>query len=575
VDEELWACRNVAEYAYCPRLFYYMAVEGIFVPSADTEKGCAVHRRIDRPSAAPADDEEPAEDEDVDSPKSVRSLALTSPRLGLAAVLDLTELNGTVAVPVEYRKGAPRHLSVTPPPDEVEEDDGTPPLSVVAPWPADRIQIGLQALLLEEAGYTVNKAVLYYAAEKRALSVPVDQQLREEALAVLNAAKRCAQGPRPLPLVNDPRCPRCSLLSLCLPDEINLGRAATEGAEATPRKLWPPRDESVQLVVIQQGARVSISGQALEVISKKGTVERQVPLAGLESLALVGPVQISTQALHALADQCVPVAFLSAAGRLVTVLDPLDSVSAIVRREQVRKFDKPEVCLELTRALISAKIQNQRTVLMRNHPNLPETVASELAALADKAAAAESLESARGHEGAAATIYFGLFGSLFKGREGSHFDANGRARRPPPDPVNCCLSMAYSMLCNECIAALRLARLEPSIGAFHVSRPGRPALALDLMEPFRPLVADSVAITAFNRGELTESHFLNTAAGCSFTDAGRRAFFKAYARRMDTIVTHPTFDYRLSYRRMVYLHARMIAAWLLDEVPTLSFLTTR
>lgn len=131
------------------------------------------------------------------------------------------------------------------------------------------------------------------------------------------------------------------------------------------------------------------------------------------------------------------------------------------------------------------------------------------------------------------------------------------------------------MLTHECVAALRVARLEPSIGGFHISKPGRPALALDLMEPFRPLIADSVAIAAFNRGELTEGHFLRTAAGCALTDAGRKAFFNAYGRRMDTEVTHLVFEYRLSYRRMIVLHARMIAAWLVGEVPSLAFLTTR
>ena len=125
------------------------------------------------------------------------------------------------------------------------------------------------------------------------------------------------------------------------------------------------------------------------------------------------------------------------------------------------------------------------------------------------------------------------------------------------------------------MAALRQARLEPSIGAFHVSRPGRPALALDLMEPFRPLVADSVAIAAFNRCELGEGHFMRTSAGCTLTDSGRRAFFNAWGRRMETEVTHPVFGYKLSYRRMLVLHARMIAAWLLGEVPSLAFLTTR
>lgn len=135
--------------------------------------------------------------------------------------------------------------------------------------------------------------------------------------------------------------------------------------------------------------------------------------------------------------------------------------------------------------------------------------------------------------------------------------------------------MGYTMLSHECVSALRMARLEPSIGAFHVSRPGRPALALDLMEPFRPLIADSIAISAFNRGELRKGHFRQTAAGCLFTDEGRRAFFNAYGRRMDTEVTHPIFKYRLSYRRMISLHARMIAAWMIGEISTLHFLTTR
>ncbi len=151
---------------------------------------------------------------------------------------------------------------------------------------------------------------------------------------------------------------------------------------------------------------------------------------------------------------------------------------------------------------------------------------------------------------------------MIKSDLAAEFDANGRQRRPPPDPVNACLSFAYSMLTHECTAALRTARLEPSIGAYHVSRPGRPALALDLMEPFRPLVADSVAITAFNRGELQPGHFLRTAAGAMFTDDGRKAFFGVYGRRMDEEVTHPVFGYRLSYRRMIMLarpHDRRLA----------------
>jgi CRISPR-associated protein Cas1 len=553
-------------------LFYYMQVEGIFLPSSDTEKGVAVHRRVDKPSAAPEDGgETPAE---PNRPKVVRSLALTSKALGLTATLDLAEISGRTATPVEYRKGRPKRASMAPPPDDPGEADD-PPLSRVDAWPTDRIQVGLQALLLEEAGYTVTEAVLYYAEEKLRLKIAVDAGLKAEALATLEAAKACAQGSRPAPLVNDPRCVRCSLQPICLPDEVNHQRAPQPTEQLTPRKIWPPRDEGIHVVAQQDGAKIGVKGMTLKVTDKDGGTIKEIPLANLESLSLLGSVQMSTQTVHVLADRGIPVAFLSAAGRLVAMVDPLDSVSAEVRRSQIRKLDRPESCLELTRALVAAKIMNQRTLLMRNHASLPSGVPAELAREAAEASRAQSLDAVRGHEGQAAAIYFAHFAGMFKGDLAAEFDANGRQRRPPPDPINSCLSLGYTMLTHECVVALRVARLEPSIGGFHISKPGRPALALDLMEPFRALIADSVAIAAFNRGELTEGHFLRTAAGCALTDAGRKAFFSSYGRRMDTEVTHPVFEYRLSYRRMIVLHARMIAAWLVGDIPSLAFLTTR
>ncbi len=567
-DESLWPTRNVAEYAYCPRLFYYMAVEGLFLPSADTEEGNYVHRRVDR--ASKTDGSTKPDEEDLDRPKIVRSLALTSTTLNLTASLDLAEINGHIAVPVEYRKGHPKRQVMAPPPDDPGEAE-EPPLSHPEPWPTDRVQVGLQALLLEESKFLVPHAVLYYAAEKLRLTIPVDDALRTEAVSVLNAAKQCAAGPRPMPLINDSRCVRCSLQPICLPDEVNQQRLG----EIKPRQIWPPHAEGIHLVAQKEGVRIGVRGSALHVVDKDGVTVKEVPLANVESLALLGSVQLSTQAVQVLADRSVSVSFLSGAGRLIAMIDPMDSVSAEVRRAQVRRFDDPQACLALARAVISAKIVNQRTLLQRNHSTLLGTVPSELAAEAEKALQSDSLEEIRGHEGQAAAIYFEHFGGMFKGQLALEFDGNGRKRRPPPDPINACISMGYSMLTHECVAALRQARLEPSIGAFHVSRPGRPALALDLMEPFRPLIADSVAIAAFNRGELTEGHFLRTAAGCVLTDAGRRAFFNAWGRRMDTEITHPVFGYRLSYRRMIVLHARMIAAWLLGEVPSLAFLTTR
>lgn len=566
-----------------------MTVEGVFAPSADTEQGKGVHRRVDTPSQAPpkagarqgSRTESLTEEPDPNRPRSVRSLALTSERLGLTAKLDLAEISGTTAIPVEYRKGRPRRpAEAALPVDEMMEPAKLFPAP--EPWPTDRVQLGLQVLLLEEAGYTVPEAYLYYASERLKLRVPVDADLRRDALQELEAAKRTAGGPRPPPLLNDPKCPRCSLQPICLPDEINHQRLSGSADQAdeqlTPRKLWPPRDDGIHVVLQREGVRVGVRGEFVRVTDREGATVRDLPLANLESLSVLGGVQVSTQALSVFADHEIPVAFLSAAGRLVATMDPLGPTSAAIRLAQVRELDKPERALELARAVTLAKISNQRTLLMRNHQDLPARAANALADCLEAAQRATSIDELRGHEGNAAAVYFAHFAGMLKqgvAEIAARFEANGRQRRPPPDPINAVLSFGYSMLSNECVVACRLASLEPTLGALHATRPGRPALALDLMEPFRPLIADSVAVAAFNRGELTEGHFLDTAAGCALTDAGRKGFFSAYGRRMETEVTHPVFEYRLSYRRMLMLHARLVAAWLQGEVPALTFLTTR
>ena len=325
----------------------------------------------------------------------------------------------------------------------------------------------------------------------------------------------------------------------------------------------------------QDGVKVGVRGMELRVTEKNGSTVKTMPLANLESLSLLGSVQITTQAICTLADMKTPIAFLSPGGRLVAMIDPLDSVSAEVRRSQIRKLDCKEVCLELARALISAKIMNQRTLLLRNHRSLPADVTADLAREAKNAAKADSMDAVRGHEGQAAAIYFGKFSGMFKGPLSIEFDTNGRKRRPPPDPINSCLSLAYSMLTHECVAALRLARLEPSIGGFHVSKPGRPALALDLMEPFRPLIADSAVLSAINTRMVTPEDFVRSGNSVSLTPSGRKAFFRAYEQRMDTLVTHPVFGYRINYRRVLEIQARLLARVLTGELGTYPVFTTR
>lgn len=545
--------RNVAEYAYCPRLFYYVQVEGVFVPSEDTEIGRGqIHRRVDKPSALSTIDV-------TDCQRAIRSLSLTSDRLGLSAIIDLVEMSGKTTVPVEYKKGKPMRIG----PDKE---------SCLDPWPSDRVQVGLQALLLEENGYDVQKAVIYYAEIKTKVDVPVDSALKKYCLDVLEEAKRSVDGPRPKPLVNDPRCVRCSLQVVCLPDEINQQCGQSVRIR---KKVWAPDKDGLHVIVQSYSSKVGVRENALVVGDKDPGSRQNIPLTQVESLTLLGPSQVSTQAIHALSDRQIPIAFLSSAGRLIAMVDSNDSSRTDIRRAQILKFDRMEPRLELSKALVVSKISNQRTFLMRNHGSLPKDIPISLNSEIMGAKNSSSLDELRGHEGKASNIYFQNFSGMIKSNISLEFEINGRKRRPPPDPVNACLSLSYSLLVRECYSALRLARLDPTIGAFHVEVPGRPSLALDLMEPFRILVADSVTISLFNRGALKEGHFLRTSAGCVLTESGRKAFFSAYGSRLDEQITHPVFRNRLSYRRMILLHARMISAWLMGEIPSLDFLVTR
>ena len=193
----------------------------------------------------------------------------------------------------------------------------------------------------------------------------------------------------------------------------------------------------------------------------------------------------------------------------------------------------------------------------------------------DATANAADLTALLGVEGTAAGIYFNQFASMLKGTDVWKFDFQGRNRRPPRDPVNSLLSLGYSMLAKELAGVCHAVGLDPFLGFMHQPRYGRPALALDLMEEFRPLIADSVAISLINRGELGPEDFIRSANGTFLNEQGRRAFWEAYFRRMDSEVSHPEFGYKMAYRRMLEVQARQLWRFLRGEAREYHGFTTR
>jgi CRISPR-associated protein Cas1 len=211
---------------------------------------------------------------------------------------------------------------------------------------------------------------------------------------------------------------------------------------------------------------------------------------------------------------------------------------------------------------------------MRNG-EAPDRALQLLAGFRDATERAQDLTELLGIEGTAAALYFEEFASMLKKREDWNFDWKGRNRRPPRDPVNALLSMGYSVLAKELTGICHSVGLDPFLGFMHQPRYGRPALALDLMEEFRPLVADSVSISLVNRGELRPEDFVRSASGVFLNERGRRAFWEAWFRRMDAEVTHPEFSYKMNYRRMLEVQARQLWRFVRGEASAYHGFTTR
>ncbi len=234
----------------------------------------------------------------------------------------------------------------------------------------------------------------------------------------------------------------------------------------------------------------------------------------------------------------------------------------------------PETALPVARQTVFGKIKNCRTLLRRNHREAPASILKELDRLAGRVRTVYSLDTLLGIEGAAARTYFSEFPGMIKSPSFS-FDFHGRNRRPPRDPVNAVLSFLYAMLIKQAMVTASTVAFDPYLGFYHQPKYGKPALALDLVEEFRPLTADSVCLGLINNGELGPEHFITRGDSAALTQRGRRKVIEAYERRMDALVTHPLFGYAVSYRRILEVQARLLSRYLLGELPDYPAFRTR
>lgn len=542
---------TLSEFVFCPRKYYYGRVLGLDERNLLVERGKAEHASVDDPKKAGRRRRE-------DGAIKIRGLQVSSDKFDVVAKIDVAEEapDGSV-IPVEHKRG-----------------HGRKPV-----WDEDRIQIGLQMLLLKDCGYSVTHGIVYYRASRQRVEVPWSPELEVDAVATIERARALEQPGAPIPPILENRdvCHGCRFVGICLPEEEAYVHQIAKGVDPTtlppaPARVVAGKPEGETLYVDRQGIRIHLRGEALELRDEDHQLVARQPLNVLDSVVISGLVQLTGAAISALLAHGIGVSFLGTGGRFKGALVGAVSKNGVLRLHQAQTASNEERRLAIARAIVRGKIRNQRTLLQRAaRRRAAERLARplrRLERLADDASSAASIESLLGIEGTAARLYFAAFGGILGGpKADAQLRFDRRSRRPPRDPINALMSFAYALLTADVTAAVHAAGLDPYIGLYHGQRYGQPALALDLVEELRPVIADSLVLRLVNNGEITCRDFLIGPTSVVLTDRGRKTVITTYAERKNTEVKHPVFGYSIVWRRVFEVQARMLAKAITGEVP--------
>ena len=536
---------QINTYVFCPRRFYYESVEGHQVVNDHVEEGKIKHEHVHTAV--------------TDRKKGEKTISrrqyLASDTLGVSGYTDLVEEKDGIPYPVEFKKAG------------------------MGNWLNDQVQLCLQGLLLEEkTGISIPHGYVFYIGSKRRRKVPFDKELRETTLRYVEAARSQLDSRKIPKPVHDNRCNGCSVRPICLPDEV----AYIQELDERPKRIKPALGIDNVLYVDEQGCAIKKTGQRLLVV-KEHDVLRDIPLIHLGQVVISGNVNLTTPAMQTLLHEGIPVVFLSAYGRYHGALTPQVSRNSLLRTAQHRVAVNATQCLALSKAFVHGKLVNMRTMLQRRKWQAPDIADSALEplianiksiqAMEKRVDRASELSELLGIEGNASAAYFAAFNFMLKSEMG--FDFQRRSRRPPADATNALLSFAYSLLTADLISAIQTVGLDPYVGFFHQLKYGKPCLALDLMEEFRPIIADSVVITLINNRRIKPTDFTQSHGGWYLKDNCRKAFYAAYETRKNETITHPVFKYKLTFRRAMELQVRLLAKYLTGEIEQYTPLTIR
>lgn len=307
----------------------------------------------------------------------------------------------------------------------------------------------------------------------------------------------------------------------------------------------------------------------------KRKVALKVPLHHLGNITIFGRVGLSTPLMMRCADDGRGITLMTEYGRFRARVEGKTSGNVLLRKAQYDSHNDETFCLHLCRTLVAAKLQNSRQVLLRAAREAKSESAKQALAIASdlhddhvlRLSSASMINEVRGIEGSAAQAYFDVFDSMILAQR-TDFKFETRSRRPPRDRMNCLLSFVYSLWTNDCVAALEGVGLDPQFGVLHVLRPGRPSLALDLVEEFRSVFLDRLCLSLVNRKQITADDMtMRDGGSVSLTEDGRKKLLIAYQKRKQEEVRHPLFKEKVAIGLLPHVQARILARHLRGDIP--------
>lgn len=500
----------IAHEVFCSRRAWLEAA-GERVDSYQMSVGLQAHARVDNPQSSRRAD--------------MRAIEIADPELGVVGRCDTVKVNadGSLTV-VEYKATPIRKKPIV-----------TEPM---------KIQLGLQSLALSHMGYEIAGTQVYFVSHKTYVDVDLTDEDYEMVRGWVQRTRETIQADgAPQPLEDSPKCMRCSHVSVCLPDERKLAPISRRVVVADP--------DSQILHLATPGSRASVRRGRI-VVMKSDDELASVPIERVQGLVVHGNVDLSGAVIREILWRSLTIVWCSGSGRMVGWAAPGHGPNGAARVAQ--HVASADGNLQLARAFVEAKVANQATVLRRNGSDVQAAV-KRLRSAQRRCGNVTSLEELLGIEGEAAAIYFAGFSSMLK-VDGP--DIVRRSGRPASDPINASLNYVCGMLVADIVRAIIACGLDVHAGFLHSSARNKPALALDLCEEFRPVVADSVVLRCFNNGEISMNDFTDTLGPVRLRDRGRRALMAAYESRVLTKFTHPTFGYEVTWRRAMEVQARLV-----------------